>query len=103
MFPNDSRDAGELIRHSDLAMYQSKATASNSYSFYILGMNEDATKRRKILNDLQVAAKKNQFEFYYQPQIRLSDNRCIGSEALIRWNHPKLGLILPIEFIPLAE
>jgi diguanylate cyclase (GGDEF)-like protein len=100
----DSADAaGALMRNADLAMYLAKAQGKNRLVIYADGMAEAARRRADLSRDLADAAVSGQLELHYQPVVRLADGRITGFEALVRWNHPELGLVPPAEFIPLAE
>jgi diguanylate cyclase (GGDEF)-like protein/PAS domain S-box-containing protein len=103
IFPDNSREVGELIKTADIAMYQVKIEGKNHYRFYSSDMSENATERFVLENRLRHAMERNQFEVYYQPQVSLADGRVIGAEALIRWHHPESGMVSPDKFIPLAE
>lgn len=101
--PNDGKDFETLCRHADMAMYQAKNDGKNAFHFFNQRLEENAESKLQLLSDLRIALEQNQFELYYQPKINLADNKIMGAEALIRWNHPEKGLIPPIDFIPLAE
>ncbi|TVT51697.1 MAG: PAS domain S-box protein [Sedimenticola thiotaurini] len=103
IFPNDGDTAAMLLRNSDAAMYQAKALGRNGYQYYTEEMTSSAVKRVLLENSLRQAIALNQFVVYYQPKFSLSDGKLIGSEALIRWLHPDMGLVPPDNFIPLAE
>ncbi len=92
----------ELLKHADLALHQAKAAGRNAICFYDVAMQEAVNSRSDLLKDLRQAIKQEQFELHYQPQVD-SANLIIGAEALVRWRHPKRGMVLPGEFIPLAE
>jgi diguanylate cyclase (GGDEF)-like protein len=103
IFPDDGADSETLIRHADSAMYNAKECGRNKYQFY---RSEMRIRSKEILNigsDLLLAVEKKEFTLYYQAQINLQDGNVTGVEALIRWNHPRRGLLLPGHFIPLAE
>jgi diguanylate cyclase (GGDEF)-like protein len=97
---NDS--VNELIKRADMAMYQAKDSGRNAVRFFDPQMQELVNKRSALESDLQMAIPNNQFELFYQIQLD-QDQRPIGAEALIRWNHPLNGLIPPGQFIPFAE
>jgi diguanylate cyclase (GGDEF)-like protein/PAS domain S-box-containing protein len=101
--PGDGDDFETLCRHADMAMYQAKQAGRNSYHFFDHQLELKAESKLRKLSDLRLAIHRKQLEIHYQPKIDLNTNQLIGAEALIRWNHPKRGLILPEEFIPLAE
>jgi len=101
--PDDGKTAELLLKNADTAMYRAKNEGRNSYRFYANEMGEKAFERIVMENALRIALKENQFQVYYQPQINLEIETIIGMEALVRWIHPTLGVISPLEFIPLCE
>ncbi len=103
LFPEDTDDADELMRYADAAMYQAKQAGGECYQFYRPDMNSAALRRIGLGVALQRAIRDNEFELHYQPQIDLKTGLAVGLEALVRWWHPECGLILPDQFIPLAE
>lgn len=103
IFPDDGTDMEILIKNADLAMYHAKAIGPNRYQFFDADMNTRIVDRMQLENDLRVALEKEQFLLYYQPEQRLSDGRTTTAEALIRWQHPVLGLLPPERFIAVAE
>jgi diguanylate cyclase (GGDEF)-like protein/PAS domain S-box-containing protein len=104
IYPEDGDHSEALIHSADIAMYQTKAQGKNGFLEFKPTMNTVHIERISLENDLRSAIKDgNQFELLYQPQISVSQRAIVGIEALIRWNHPKKGLIAPDEFIPLAE
>ncbi len=103
LFPEDADDADELMRYADAAMYQAKQAGGECYQFYRPDMNSAALRRIGLGVALQRAIRDNEFELHYQPQIDLKTGLAVGLEALVRWWHPECGLILPDQFIPLAE
>lgn len=102
-YPDDGKDVTTLVKNADAAMYRSKERGKNRYCFYTLDLTEAALERLQLENDLRVALKKNELRVYYQPQYSLATGRLTGAEALVRWQHPRIGLVSPIKFIPLAE
>ncbi|MDO9238681.1 MAG: EAL domain-containing protein [Methylicorpusculum sp.] len=98
----DQKQAEELLRHADLAMYQAKTEGRNTVRFFNPGMQAAVTAQADMEKDLRCALKNNQFKLYFQPQVYL-DRHIIGAEVLLRWDHPQQGLISPLKFIPLAE
>ncbi|SIS41395.1 EAL domain-containing protein [Neptunomonas antarctica] len=100
---NNNATYDELIRNADAAMYQAKAEGRNTYQYYSKEMTSQAFKRLSFEAMMRQSLQANDFELYYQPQIRLSDEKLIGYEALIRWQHPTLGLVMPDKFISIAE
>jgi diguanylate cyclase (GGDEF)-like protein/PAS domain S-box-containing protein len=103
IYPPDGTDPLELLRHSDLAMYHAKEQGKNDYVFFSKQMNVQVKKRLQLENLLRYAFRENQFLLYYQPLVDIATGTMVGVEALLRWNHPDEGLIVPSEFIPLAE
>ena len=103
LLPQDSNDAQTLMRNADMAMYKAKERGRNNYQFFSEDMNQTAINRLRIETELRDALKRDQFELYYQPKIRLADQKLTGVECLIRWNHPKRGILGPHEFIAIAE
>lgn len=103
VYPDDGRDAEELIKHADVAMYQAKALGRNNVQFFAPEMNSRAEERRRLQGDLRNALAADQLSLHFQPQVALDTGEVIGAEALLRWHHPQLGLIPPARFIPVAE
>ncbi len=125
--PEHGHEPGVLLKNADMALYVAKGAGRNTFRFHELGMEIIAQKKLHLLNDMRAALEENevthqllnkrfsselawpsepvtgQFEIYFQPQITLSTQQIVGFEALLRWNHPVQGLILPAQFIPLAE
>ena len=102
-YPVDGTDPETLIKHADIAMYRAKETGRNNIQFYKAAMNERALERLRMEGDLRNAIEREEFVLHYQPQIDLRTGQMVGMEALIRWNHPSLGLLAPLRFIGLAE
>jgi diguanylate cyclase (GGDEF)-like protein/PAS domain S-box-containing protein len=103
IFPKDCKDVEGLIKAADIAMYQVKNKGKNNHCFYSDELSKNAVERFTLEGQLRHAIERKQFEVYYQPQVSLLTGEIIGAEALIRWHHPKLGLVSPAKFIPLAE
>lgn len=101
--PYDGEDGQTLLRNADAAMYQAKARGRNNYQVYFEEINANARTQLNLETDLRKAVDSNELFLCYQPQIDLSSGQWIGLEALIRWQHPTLGLIPPAKFIPIAE
>jgi EAL domain-containing protein (putative c-di-GMP-specific phosphodiesterase class I) len=103
LYPKDGKTPSELMMHADTAMYRAKETQKGGFCYFTKNMNERARLWLELKHDLHDAVKKGQLELYYQPQYSLKEERLIGAEALIRWNHPDHGLLSPGMFIPIAE
>ena len=103
IFPDDGTDADTLLHNADLAMYEAKAKGKNNYHIFTSAINEQVHQRLALEHALQVAMVQNQFRLYYQPKVNLRDMSPVGFEALVRWQHPEKGMILPSKFIPVAE
>ena len=101
--PNDGTDADALLKNSDLALYRAKQDGRGVYRFFEPALDEEAQSRRQIEIDLRAALKQGQFVLHFQPIYSTDEERVICFEALVRWNHPKRGLIGPDEFIRVAE
>lgn len=102
IFSGDHQDTEELLKQADIAMYQAKKAGRNTLRFFDHRMQHTINTRAALEGELHKALDQRQFELYYQIQVDRED-RILGAEALIRWNHPLRGLISPAEFIPLAE
>jgi diguanylate cyclase (GGDEF)-like protein/PAS domain S-box-containing protein len=103
MFPDDGSTLEMLSKNADTAMYKDKREGRNSYSFFTADMQAHSTRNLQLVNALRHALEKGQLHLVYQPQLSMHDGRIIGAEALLRWQHPELGMISPAEFIPVAE
>lgn len=103
LFPYDGEDAATLLKHADTAMYRAKQQGRNNYQIYSPEMNSQAKERLELETDLRKAILRKEFLLHYQPQINIHTGEIDSLEALIRWQHPQLGLIPPTQFIPLAE
>ena len=103
MAPQDGVDPTMLLKNADLALYRAKSDGKGAFRFFENAMDAEAQERRAIEVDLHDAVRNGELELYFQPLFALSQNRVTAFEALLRWNHPKRGLVSPINFIPLAE
>jgi diguanylate cyclase (GGDEF)-like protein len=101
--PSDGKEADQLLRNADLALYRAKSDGRGTYRFFEPEMDRRAQARRRLEVDLRKALQNGEFELYYQPLVNLERDEIGGFEALLRWNHPERGKILPGEFIRLAE
>jgi diguanylate cyclase (GGDEF)-like protein len=101
--PDDGADAETLLQHADAAMYHAKKKGRNTYQFFAPAMNAYARERLELESGLRAALVQREFELHYQPKVDVATGRIESAEALIRWRHPKRGLIPPGGFIPLAE
>lgn len=101
--PADGDTADELIKSADLALYQAKGRGGRAFCFFEKELNDRLQSRSALAADLHKALAAGEIELHYQPIVRLDGNQMAGAEVLMRWHHPKRGLIPPIEFIPLAE
>jgi len=103
LYPQDSSDADLLIRHADQAMYIAKESGKNRYHLFDTAQDDAVKVQRKNLAAIRSALDNEQFVLYYQPKVNMMTGAVIGVEALIRWQHPKRGLLNPIEFLPVIE
>lgn len=103
LYPVDGEDQETLIKHADTAMYLAKERGKNNYQYYNSTLQNVSTRKMELEVGLRKALAKEHFEVFYQPQYRLDTREVCGVEALLRWKHPKLGMISPADFIPLAE
>ncbi len=103
LFPDDGNDFDALLKHADAAMYLAKDNGRNGYQFFTSEINALAHGRLAVETGLRQALKNGEFELHYQPQIAIANGALVGVEALIRWRHPQRGLVMPDEFIPIAE
>ncbi len=103
LYPNDGSTVNELLRNADTAMYHAKRLSGNQFQFYTNALNRQSSKRLDDEVELRHAIANKEFFLVYQPQFSLQESNMIAVEALVRWQHPKGGLILPLDFIPLAE
>jgi predicted signal transduction protein with EAL and GGDEF domain/FixJ family two-component response regulator len=103
VFPEDGGDAATLLKHADTAMYHAKDQGRNNWQMYSKTLTSKAMARLSVENDLRKGLERNEFHLVYQPQVLAQNGKIVGMEALIRWQHPGRGLVLPAEFIPVAE
>ena len=103
IFPENGLNDEDLIKHADTAMYRAKNLGKNQFQFYKAKMTSEIFEKIIMKQELNDAIKNEEFEVYYQPQIDIKQNRIIGAEALIRWNHKNFGIVYPNDFIPYAE
>jgi len=103
MFPGNGNSPQELLMNADAAMYHAKGMGKNGYSFFDVSMNTNARKQLQLLQDLRNALEQGQFRLHYQPKFDAVSGLAVGAEALLRWEHPQQGLLMPATFIALAE
>jgi diguanylate cyclase (GGDEF)-like protein/PAS domain S-box-containing protein len=103
VYPEDGEDAEALIKNADTAMYHAKERGRNSFQFFKAEMNLKSVERQFIEAGLRCALEQKQFLLHYQPKVNLDTREITGIEALIRWQHPDRGLLLPAQFVPIAE
>ena len=103
VFPEDGADAETLLMNADMAMYQAKEKGRDNFQFYTSEMNTAARERHLLQEGLRSAIARKEFALLYQPQVDLRSSRVFAVEALVRWHHPELGVVLPAKFIPMAE
>ncbi|HCY63419.1 MAG TPA: hypothetical protein DHV59_11440 [Oxalobacteraceae bacterium] len=102
-YPADGDNTETLVRHADIAMHRAKEMGRNNFQFYTAAMNRRAMERLRLEGDLRHALQRNELLLNYQPQVDLRTGRIVGAEALLRWQHPELGMIPPDRFIRIAE
>ena len=103
LFPDDGEEAATLQKHADVAMYEAKNRGGNRFQRFERRMNAAASERLEIENQLHRALDRSELRLHYQPQFQLPSRQLGGVEALLRWQHPKWGLVLPNRFVPVAE
>ena len=102
-YPEDGTNPMELMKRADLAMYSAKAAGRNTYRFFQQDMQDRISQRLNLEMELRLALAQRDLELHYQPKVDLATGKILGVEALVRWRHPLRGLLLPADFIPLAE
>lgn len=102
-FPTDGKNEETLMKNADIALYAAKMQGDNTFRYYEEGMKEKFSGRIELEGHLRRALAKDEFVLYYQPQVDIRTETVVGCEALIRWRHPKLGIVPPDQFIPIAE
>lgn len=103
LFPQDGDKAADLMKNADAAMHRAKESGKDCYQFYSCALSTASEERLIIENHLRRALERNEFRLFYQPQLDLRSGQTVAVEALLRWQHPNLGFIPPMEFIPIAE
>ena len=103
VFPLDGDDVEALLKNSDTAMYHAKEAGRNNYQFFAQAMNAVVAERLLLEGSLDQAIHRNELLLHYQPVVDIADGRIVAAEALVRWDHPRMGLVGPARFIPVAE
>lgn len=103
IYPNDGDSPHTLFHHAETAMHQAKRDATGQFRFYSEELNYSSNERFLLHSEIRQAQPRSEFRVFYQPRVSVSDNRIIGFEALLRWQHPKRGLLSPAEFLPILE
>jgi diguanylate cyclase (GGDEF)-like protein len=103
LYPQDGEDEQTLTKNADIAMYQAKAEGKNNFQFYSEKLNANSLERLTLESSLRHALERNEFRLYYQAKRDIRSGRIAGMEALLRWEHPDLGTVAPMQFIPVAE
>ncbi|WP_019026208.1 EAL domain-containing protein [Colwellia piezophila] len=103
IYPDDGQDMDILFKNSDIAMYEAKKKGRNNFKFYNTAMNDKVAERMRIESYLDTAIENNELRLFYQPKLSLKTLEVVGVEALIRWQHPVLGFVSPVDFINIAE
>jgi diguanylate cyclase (GGDEF)-like protein/PAS domain S-box-containing protein len=103
VYPDDGADVEALLRNAEVAMYHAKDLGRDSYQFYTSSLNARASERLALEGELRRALERNEFCLHYQPKLDLASGEVVAAEALIRWQHPELGMVPPLDFIGLAE
>ena len=103
LYPNDGRDSATLMKNADVAMYFAKEKGRNNYQFFSADMNSRAQERLSVENYLRLALRRSELALHFQPRLKIDTGELVGVEALIRWQHPRRGLLMPERFIGVAE
>lgn len=103
LYPNDGKDSATLMKNADVAMYYAKEKGRNNYQFFSTDMNSRAQERLSVENYLRLALRRNELTIHFQPRMKIDGGELVGVEALIRWQHPRRGLLMPERFIEVAE
>ena len=103
VYPDDAQDEQSLMKNADIAMYRAKEEGKNNYKFYSEQINVHTLERLALETSLRRALERNEFFLHYQAKLDLNTGAITGAEALLRWQHPELGIVAPAQFIPLAE
>ena len=103
IYPHDGQSLELLSKNADTAMYRAKREGRNGFRFYTPEMQTHSARNLKLANVLRHALERHELQLHYQPQLSLQDGHIVGVEALLRWEHPEMGMVSPVEFIPIAE
>jgi diguanylate cyclase (GGDEF)-like protein len=103
VYPYDGRDPETLVKNADISMYRAKELGRNKVVYYTPEMNAGSRKQLALETNLRKAVENNELQLHYQPKVDINKNRIVGVEALLRWEHPGMGFISPLDFIPIAE
>jgi diguanylate cyclase (GGDEF)-like protein/PAS domain S-box-containing protein len=103
VYPDDGTEADELLKHADFAMYHAKDQGRNNYQFFEADLNVRVVERQMLESGLRQAIDSQELVLHFQPKVDLGNGAIVGAEAFVRWRHPERGLILPAQFVPIAE
>jgi diguanylate cyclase (GGDEF)-like protein len=103
LYPEDGEDVSTLLKHADIAMYKAKNEGRNTFSYFTADMDAHALEHLMLENGLRRAIERDELRLHFQPQVAAKDGRLLGCEALVRWQHPEHGLLMPGRFIQIAE
>ncbi len=103
VYPNDNFDADQLVRHADQSMYVAKQSGKNQFAFFDADREKESKAQMATLPQIKTGLERSEFELHYQPKVNMKTGKTVGLEALIRWNHPTHGFLLPAAFLPLIE